>query len=211
VGLPQSAHGYTRALRYCGYRNRPAVARPPSPSRADGGAGERHSLRRCRVWASVRAARRRNRSSARTAGALAKAFEGFRIAQLSDIHIGPFTTADYIRHCVAITNGLERDLIALTGDYISWTGKPRATWLVCWRACGRLTAFSDAWETMRRKVRLKSPSLACSPLKVSICCDRSAHPSGWVAKRFNLIGIDHGGDHDRRLQELKALVIAEYR
>src|SRR4029077_11146227 len=51
---------------------------------------------------------------------LPKAFEGFHIAQLSDIHIGPFTTADYIRRCVAITNRLEPDLIALTGDYISW-------------------------------------------------------------------------------------------
>src|SRR2546425_12655515 len=38
---------------------------------------------------------------------LPKAFEGFHIAQLSDVHIGPFTTPDYIRRCVAITNGLE--------------------------------------------------------------------------------------------------------
>jgi PAS domain S-box-containing protein len=49
---------------------------------------------------------------------LPKAFEGFHIAQLSDIHIGPFTTAEYIRRCVAITNGLEPDLIALTGDML---------------------------------------------------------------------------------------------
>ena len=51
---------------------------------------------------------------------LPKGFNGFRIAQLSDIHIGPFTTADYVRRCVAITNGLKPDLIALTGDYIAW-------------------------------------------------------------------------------------------
>jgi predicted MPP superfamily phosphohydrolase len=51
---------------------------------------------------------------------LPKAFEGFRIAQLSDIHMGPFATADYIRRCVAITNGLKPDLIVLTGDYIAW-------------------------------------------------------------------------------------------
>jgi predicted MPP superfamily phosphohydrolase len=51
---------------------------------------------------------------------LPKSFEGFRIAQLSDIHIGPFTTAGYIRRCVAITNGLKPDLIVLTGDYIAW-------------------------------------------------------------------------------------------
>jgi len=47
-------------------------------------------------------------------------FEGFHIAQLSDIHISPFTTADYIHRCVVITNDLKPDLIALTGDYIAW-------------------------------------------------------------------------------------------
>jgi hypothetical protein len=51
---------------------------------------------------------------------LPKSFEGFRIAQLSDIHMGPFTTAGYVRRCVAITNGLEPDLIVMTGDYIAW-------------------------------------------------------------------------------------------
>jgi predicted MPP superfamily phosphohydrolase len=51
---------------------------------------------------------------------LPKAFEGFRIAQLSDIHMGPFAAADYIRRCVAITNELKPDLIVLTGDYIAW-------------------------------------------------------------------------------------------
>ena len=51
---------------------------------------------------------------------LPKAFDRFRIAQLSDIHMGPFTTADYIRRCVAITNGLKPELIVLTGDYIAW-------------------------------------------------------------------------------------------
>src|SRR2546427_8160798 len=54
---------------------------------------------------------------------LPKVFEGFRIAQLSDIHIGPFTTADYIRHCVTITNALKADLVVLTGDYICWDPK----------------------------------------------------------------------------------------
>lgn len=51
---------------------------------------------------------------------LPKSFEGFRIAQLSDIHVGPFCPAGYVRRCVAITNGLKPDLIVLTGDYIAW-------------------------------------------------------------------------------------------
>src|SRR5215469_3344749 len=51
---------------------------------------------------------------------LPKGFDGFRIAQLSDIHMGSFTTTDFIRRCVAITNDLKPDLIVLTGDYIAW-------------------------------------------------------------------------------------------
>jgi predicted MPP superfamily phosphohydrolase len=48
------------------------------------------------------------------------AFEGFRIAQLSDIHISSFMPADEIRRCVAITNQLKPDLVVMTGDYVSW-------------------------------------------------------------------------------------------
>jgi hypothetical protein len=51
---------------------------------------------------------------------LPKAFEGFRIAQLSDIHIGPFMTAEEIRRYVGIVNGLKPDLVALTGDFVTW-------------------------------------------------------------------------------------------
>lgn len=51
---------------------------------------------------------------------LPKAFHGFRIAQLSDIHIGPFMPAEEIRKYVQITNELRPDLILLTGDFITW-------------------------------------------------------------------------------------------
>ena len=51
---------------------------------------------------------------------LPKAFHGFRIAQLADIHMGPFATAAYIRRSVATTNELQPDLVALTGDFIAW-------------------------------------------------------------------------------------------
>ena len=51
---------------------------------------------------------------------LPKAFSGFRIVQLSDIHIGPFMGAGEVRKYVRITNALKPDLIALTGDFITW-------------------------------------------------------------------------------------------
>jgi len=51
---------------------------------------------------------------------LPEAFEGFRIAQLSDLHISPYMTTLQLRRCVTITNGAKADLIIMTGDYITW-------------------------------------------------------------------------------------------
>jgi hypothetical protein len=51
---------------------------------------------------------------------LPAAFDGFRIAQLSDIHIGPFMTQEQIRKYVAIANAMKPDLVALTGDFVTW-------------------------------------------------------------------------------------------
>ena len=48
---------------------------------------------------------------------LPPAFDGLTIAQLTDIHHGIYTGADYIDRCVQIVNGLQPDLIALTGDF----------------------------------------------------------------------------------------------
>jgi hypothetical protein len=50
---------------------------------------------------------------------LPKAFEGFRIVQLSDLHISPFMSAEEIRRYVAIANQLKGDLVVLTGDFLT--------------------------------------------------------------------------------------------
>jgi hypothetical protein len=51
---------------------------------------------------------------------LPRAFEGFRICQLSDIHIGPFMPAAEIRKYVAIANAQKPHLIVLTGDFVTF-------------------------------------------------------------------------------------------
>jgi predicted MPP superfamily phosphohydrolase len=51
---------------------------------------------------------------------LPQAFEGFRIAQLSDIHIGPFMPFEQIRKYAEMTNALKPDLIVLTGDFVTF-------------------------------------------------------------------------------------------
>lgn len=44
--------------------------------------------------------------------------EGFRIVQLTDIHVGPTIKGDYLQDLVEKTNALDPDLIAVTGDLI---------------------------------------------------------------------------------------------
>lgn len=44
--------------------------------------------------------------------------EGFRIAQITDVHIGPMIKQDFIGKIVDLTNALEPDLIAVTGDLV---------------------------------------------------------------------------------------------
>ena len=48
---------------------------------------------------------------------LPPAFDGFRIAQISDLHVGPTIGRGYVRNVVDMTNALKPDLIALTGDF----------------------------------------------------------------------------------------------
>jgi uncharacterized protein len=50
---------------------------------------------------------------------LSPAFDGYRIAQLSDIHIGSLLSRRRAERWVDQTNALDVDLVALTGDYVT--------------------------------------------------------------------------------------------
>ncbi len=50
---------------------------------------------------------------------LPTAFHGFRIAQLSDIHLEWFTEDYFLRHAVHKINALKPDMVLITGDYIT--------------------------------------------------------------------------------------------
>lgn len=59
---------------------------------------------------------------------LPRGFHGFRIAQISDLHIGPFMSAAEIRRVAEMANRLKPDLILMTGDYVTWD--PSTQWAV---------------------------------------------------------------------------------
>jgi predicted MPP superfamily phosphohydrolase len=50
---------------------------------------------------------------------LPPAFDGMRLAQISDIHLDEFTEPFFLRHVVNVVNTLQPDLVLLTGDFVS--------------------------------------------------------------------------------------------
>lgn len=49
---------------------------------------------------------------------LPKAMDGFRIVQLTDVHIGPTIDGEWLRGVVKSVNELEPDVVAITGDLV---------------------------------------------------------------------------------------------
>ena len=76
---------------------------------------------------------------------LPEAFNGLRIAQLSDIHHGLYVDADHIVAAVALTNQLRPDLIVLTGDFINHS---RYYIDSCAELLGRLEAPHGVWAVL---------------------------------------------------------------
>ncbi len=53
-----------------------------------------------------------------TITSLPPAYDGLRIVQLSDLHLGPWISLPYLNRALALANSLSPDLIVLTGDYV---------------------------------------------------------------------------------------------
>jgi uncharacterized protein len=73
------------------------------------------------VLVGARALSRRPRICAHTVpiAGLPAAFSGYRIAQISDLHCGPFTPPGRVRRWVGTVNALGADLVTVTGDLIT--------------------------------------------------------------------------------------------
>jgi predicted MPP superfamily phosphohydrolase len=57
---------------------------------------------------------------------LPPAFDGVRIAQLSDIHIDEFTEPLFLEHAINVVNDLNTDFVFLTGDFVTDGIGPRS-------------------------------------------------------------------------------------
>jgi len=148
---------------------------------------------------------------------LPKAFEGFHIAQLSDIHIGPFATADYLRRCVAITNGLRPDLIALTGDYVCWDPEAQDEVVAVLAGLRAPHGVFGCLGNHEADVEIEASITHLFAAHGIRILRQERAPIRLRDDVLNLIGIDDGGGvapadvlqaaGQRRLQQLKALVM----
>jgi hypothetical protein len=76
---------------------------------------------------------------------LPSAFDGMRIAQLSDIHLDEFTEPFLLRHSIEEINRMKPDLVLLTGDYVTYEIAPRDY------------ALRSAWQCAEILSELKCP------------------------------------------------------
>ena len=76
---------------------------------------------------------------------LPKAFHGFRIVQISDVHHSSFLAEDRIYDATRRANALDADIVVLTGDYISHSRDYIAG---CARALGTLRARSGVYAVL---------------------------------------------------------------
>lgn len=54
---------------------------------------------------------------------LPRRFHGFTLAQLSDLHISPFTTTERLASLIARINALHADVIVVTGDFVDFEAR----------------------------------------------------------------------------------------
>ena len=78
---------------------------------------------------------------------LPPAFDGFRIAQISDIHIDQFTEPYFLREAVASINRLRPDAVFLTGDFVTFELLPRK---FCIRSAWTCANILNALECRQR-------------------------------------------------------------
>ena len=122
---------------------------------------------------------------------LPSAFAGFRIAQLSDIHIGPFMPEDQIRRYVEITNSLRPHLIALTGDFLTWDPSTQGAVV---RVLADLKApfgifgclgNHEAWSHTEDSITRLFQEVGIRVLR------QTNVPVSTAGERLNLIGVDY--------------------
>jgi hypothetical protein len=126
---------------------------------------------------------------------LPQGFEGFRIAQISDIHLDEFTEPFFVRDVVNRVNSLNPDAVMITGDFVTSEFAPRKFAMgAAWQCAGLL----DRLTCRQRYAVLGNHDLMVGPRQVAealadhgITVLRNSHvPLERAGGRIWLAGLD---------------------
>lgn len=126
---------------------------------------------------------------------LPEAFDGFRIAQISDIHMDEFTEPFFVRDVVDHINRLNPDAVFLTGDFVTSQFAPQKFAIgAAWQCAGLL----DGLTCRQRYAVLGNHDLIIGPQEISealadhgVTVLRNSHvPLERATGRIWLAGLD---------------------
>jgi predicted MPP superfamily phosphohydrolase len=147
---------------------------------------------------------------------LPKELDGFKIAQLSDIHIGDFMPREEVRRAVNMANDLKPDLAVVTGDFISNEFDPLGD---CISELARLSAPLGTWGCNGNHEIYANAEASAEALfeqhGMKLLRQENVELD-WRGKKLNLIGVDYQRDHMTRgpagpmLQGVEPLISREH-
>jgi len=123
---------------------------------------------------------------------LPKVLNGFTIAQLSDLHAGPFIWTGDVRRWVKFVNSLEADLIVITGDFVCISARYAES---CAEELAALRARKGVYAVLgNHDIWTDADSVAESLLRAGIHVLRDEHEALVVGSaRLWLVGIEDRG------------------
>jgi len=136
---------------------------------------------------------------------LPPALDGLRIAQLSDIHIGPYLPRDQVRRAAEMANELDPHLAVVTGDFVTGTRDPLEA---CVEELARLRAPLGVWGCNGNHEIYADCEARAQELfhRASARLLRRENAElVWNGQRFNLIGVDY--QRTRTLSGRRAIML----
>ena len=133
------------------------------------------------------------------------AFDGYRLVQISDIHMGTGITPERLKHIVQVVNAQNPDSVALTGDYVTHGDiKPLLPGLVS--AFSQLTPKDIAVATLGNHDHWTDPAALHGMIRDSGLTDLNNHV--YSIRRgdavLHLAGVDDYWERQDRLDEVLA-------
>lgn len=133
---------------------------------------------------------------------LPAALDGYRIVQLSDLHLFPLTTLAFITQALELAQSLKPDLLVLTGDFVTHEAAAIAEMK---GALGRLNARDGVYATLGNHDHWSNPNVVRSGLRnagVAVLHNQSIPLGGGAVY---LTGLDDGwvgrADFDAALEQ----------